>query len=351
MIRVGVDAWNLPDDRRGIGRYLRTTLALLRTAYADRIACTLVIPEWPARLYARRYHAELPQPPYPVRSRRSLGPRDVDLMWFPFNGPSWARFPRPSVATLHDAHPFVIAGLGERAQQQFRDAAAWCDALVTDSAYSQGELARALALEPQRIEVIHLGVAPFPAGTPAVDPATLGRYVLFVGETSRRKGIDTLLASMRILADQGAGMPLVLVGRVAGDLPDMAGVDVRVLGHVDDVTLGALYRQCTVFAFPSRAEGFGLPLLEAMLSRAPVVSSTASSLPEVGGDAALYVAPDDPAALAAQIARVAGDAALAADLRARGFARASAMTWERATAALVGVFERVVRDYGREGQG
>jgi glycosyltransferase involved in cell wall biosynthesis len=80
-----------------------------------------------------------------------------------------------------------------------------------------------------------------------------------------------------------------------------------------------------------------------MLAGAPVVTTTASSLPEAGGDAALYVAPDDPAALAAQLARVVTDAALAAGLRARGIARASTMTWERSTAALVDVFERVVR--------
>jgi glycosyltransferase involved in cell wall biosynthesis len=343
MIRVGVDAWNLPDDRRGIGRYLRTTLAILRADYADRIACTLVIPEWPARFNARRYHADLPAPPYPVRSRRGISARDVDLMWFPFNGPSWSRFPRPAVATLHDAHPFVIAGLGERAKQQYVDAAQWCDALVTDSAYAQAELARALALDPARLDVIHLGVAPFPAGTPAVDLAALGRYVFFVGETSHRKGIDTLVDAMRLLAERGHALPLVLAGRVAGTLPDFGGLDVRVLGHVDDVTLGALYRHCAVFAFPSRAEGFGLPVLEAMLARAPVVTSTASSLPEVGGDAALYVPPDDPAALAAQLERVISDDTLAADLRARGVARAQTMTWQRSTAALVDVFERVVR--------
>jgi glycosyltransferase involved in cell wall biosynthesis len=343
VIRVGVDAWNLPDDRRGIGRYLRTTLAILRADYADRIACTIVIPEWPAHLNAQTYLAELPEPPYPVRSRRFVSRRDVDVMWFPFNGPSYRRFPRPAVATLHDAHPFVIPGLDDEAKRQFEFAAQYCDAIVTDSSYSQAELARALALDPQRIDVIHLGVSAFPGGTPALDPAAFGRYVFFVGETSHRKGIDTLAEAMRLLAGRGIALPLVLAGRVSGTLPDFSGVDVRVLGHVDDVTLGALYRHCAVFAFPSRAEGFGLPVLEAMLCGAPVVTTTASSLPEAGGDAALYVAPDDPAALAAQLARVVGDDGLADDLRARGRARASAMTWERSTAALVGVFERVVR--------
>ena len=78
------------------------------------------------------------------------------------------------------------------------------------------------------------------------------------------------------------------------------------LGYVDDDPLAALYRECTLLAFPSRYEGFGLPVLEAMSYGAPVVASNASSVPEAGGDAACYVPPDDAEALAAAILRVAG---------------------------------------------
>jgi glycosyltransferase involved in cell wall biosynthesis len=82
-------------------------------------------------------------------------------------------------------------------------------------------------------------------------------------------------------------------------------------------------------AFPSRYEGFGLPVLEAMSYGAPVVASNASAVPEAGGDAACYVEAGDDAALAAAILRVAGDAAYAANLRQRGLARAARFSWAR----------------------
>jgi glycosyltransferase involved in cell wall biosynthesis len=343
-LRVGVDAWNLPDDHRGIGRYLRSILALLRSTYADRIACTLVVPEWPARFAAQRYNAEVPEPPYPVVSRRAVSARHVDLMWFPFNGPSWSPFPQPAVATLHDAFAFTDpARIDER--RQFRAARDRCSSIVTVSAFSQGELAQHLGIAPSHIDVIHHGTTTLPFGEPAIDPTAFGRYVLFVGEVSHRKGFDVLVAAMRLLAARGTPLALVMAGRVLGELPPLDGIDAHVLGHVDDATLGALYRRSAVFAFPSRAEGFGLPMLEAMAAGAPVVASNVTSLPEVAGDAAVFVPPDDPAALADAIARVAGDAVISQSLLARGRVRASELSWEYATAAHVAVFERTVRDY------
>jgi glycosyltransferase involved in cell wall biosynthesis len=101
------------------------------------------------------------------------------------------------------------------------------------------------------------------------------------------------------------------------------------LGHVDDAFLAQLYRECAVLAFPSRYEGFGLPVLEAMSYGAPVVASNASAIPETGGDAACYVAAGDATALATAIARVMQDGGYAAELRQRGLVHAAAFTWER----------------------
>jgi glycosyltransferase involved in cell wall biosynthesis len=101
-----------------------------------------------------------------------------------------------------------------------------------------------------------------------------------------------------------------------------------------------LYQACTLFAFPSRYEGFGLPPLEAMACGAPVVVSDASSLPEVVGDAALRVPPDDVVAWAAAIGRLLSDPALRADLRAQGLAQAARFSYQRVAQETLAVLER-----------
>jgi glycosyltransferase involved in cell wall biosynthesis len=103
---------------------------------------------------------------------------------------------------------------------------------------------------------------------------------------------------------------------------------VRLEGEVSDARLAALYRGAAAFVFPSLYEGFGLPVLEAMAYGTPVIASDAASVPEAGGNAALYFPAADAHALAAQITRVLTDSALASDLRARGFSRAAEMTWD-----------------------
>ena len=106
------------------------------------------------------------------------------------------------------------------------------------------------------------------------------------------------------------------------------GSRVRLLGWVDDATLDGLYRAADCFVFPSLAEGFGLPVLEAMLRGAPVACSNATSLPEVAGDAALLFDPLDVDAIAVSIRRILEDGELAERLRAAGLDRAKRFSWE-----------------------
>lgn len=340
MLRLGVDAWNLPHDRRGIGRYLRALLHAFSDDFPDRVSYTLIVPEWPAWTAARRYRDALGRP-VPVRSRRMANRAGLDLLWFPFNGVSWETFSLPAVATLHDASPFVLEGYDDAARAPFLAAARRCTRVITDSRYCAGELARVLPYPPQRIDSVPLAVAPpRPVAPASLDVAALGRFVLFVGEAEPRKGLHVLAEALTQLRARSVEARLVAVGRIPEGMPLPA--DATVLGHVDDATLAALYRACAAFVYPSRYEGFGLPVLEAMSYGAPVVASSATAIPEAGGDAALYAAPDDPAALAAAIGRVLTDDDLAADLRRRGLARAASMTWRATAAATLDVFERAL---------
>ena len=123
-----------------------------------------------------------------------------------------------------------------------------------------------------------------------------------------------------------------------------SGVADRVLvpGYVPEADKAALLTGADVFAYPSRYEGFGLPVLEAMACATPVVTTTGGSLPEVAGDAATLVDPGDDAALAAAIAKLATDPAARQDAAARGLARAAAFTWERCAAETAAAYSRAL---------
>lgn len=343
MIRLGVDAWNLPGDRRGIGRYLREILSVWWERERGRVEVTLIVPEWHSWTVRSRYLREVDGRPYRVVSRRGHARAGLDALWFPFNGLSWTRFTLPATATLHDASNFVIPDYAPATRTIFRAAVERCRALITDSRFAQSELARELAIPPERLVPIPLGVAPPKAAVPVkLDVAGLSPFVLYVGAPEARKGFDTLLEAMAVVARERSDLCLVVTTWLGNwALPR----DVRIveLGHVDDDTLAALYRACAVLVLPSRHEGFGLPVIEAMSYGAPVVAANAASLPEAGGDAAHYVPPSDATALAAAILRVAGDEQYAGDLRRRGPVHAAGFTWEQTATRTLEVIEGTLR--------
>ncbi|HVV13212.1 glycosyltransferase family 1 protein [Amycolatopsis sp.] len=155
------------------------------------------------------------------------------------------------------------------------------------------------------------------------------RYVLAVGTIEPRKGIDVLLDAMAEL-----DVPLLLAGQ-----PGWGGIDprrngVRVLGRLSDEDLATVLRRATVLAAPSRAEGFGLPVLEAMSAGVPVVHSDAPALVEVAGGAGRTVPRGDAKALATALREVIASPELAAKLASAGRARAAEFSWQRAAEAV-----------------
>jgi glycosyltransferase involved in cell wall biosynthesis len=171
--------------------------------------------------------------------------------------------------------------------------------------------------------------------------------VLFVSTLEPRKNVPLLLEAF-VRTRRHVDAQLLLVGG-RGWLDEAIfeaharlglGESARFVGPLDESDLAVLYSHAGVFALPSLYEGFGLVVLEAMACGAPVVSSNAGPLPEVAGDAAVLLRPEDPTIWGDTLARVLTDPPLAADLRARGFARAGQFSWERAA--------RSTRDVYRE---
>lgn len=178
-----------------------------------------------------------------------------------------------------------------------------------------------------------------------------GPFVYYVGGLDARKNVVTLVRAFGLLRGRGTRATLVIAGRALGTdrrlFPDLdaliADLDLATAVRRIDVPLEdgpLLYRACTVFAFPSRYEGFGLPPLEAMACGAPVVVSNASSLPEVVGPAALRVAPDDLAGWAAALSRLLNSPQLRDELRRQGFAQAARFSYRTVAQETITILER-----------
>ena len=213
------------------------------------------------------------------------------------------------------------------------------DRVIAISEHARDDLVATLGLEPAKIEVTPLGVDPRPPRTP-VEGAPL---LLTVGQVTSHKN---LLALVEAMPDVDA--KLVVAGRrtpYADVLEARAaelGVDVELTGYISAEALEDLWARATAFVLPSRHEGFGLPILEAMARGVPVACSDASALPETAGGAALLFDPDAPASIAAACNRLLADRALRDDLAGRGRARAESLTWEACAQATLRAYRRAL---------
>ncbi len=232
--------------------------------------------------------------------------------------------------------------------------------LITVSRFTRDACVGRLNVPADRIDVIPLAPREVFTAGPAPDEVREDlrrslhlpdRFLLFVGTIEPRKNLLTLLeAYARLDAKTRSHHPLVIVGMQGwGDeaLETQArqlGIEhtVHLAGYLTDDRLAPLYQMAHALVFPSLYEGFGLPPLEAMACGCPVVASTAASLPEVVGDAALTGEPTDPAQLAEAIGRLIDDQDLRADLIAKGRRRAAEFSWQRTAEAHADVYRRVL---------
>lgn len=266
--------------------------------------------------------------------------------------------PRRSVVTVHDLGYLDWPAAHARSRWLYLHWSTLYNAraatlVLADSAATRDDLVRRYRVPADKVRVVHLGCGPEfcppePAAVASVRAryGIAGEYVLAVGTLQPRKNLGRLFEAFgRVRAALGDGYRLVVAGgpghraaeiyRQAAPLGDAA----QFLGYVPAADLPALLGGAAALAFPSLYEGFGLPALEAMACGAPVVASSATSLPEVVGEAGLLVPPTDVAALAGALVSVLDDPALRAALRARGLARARAFTWRRCATETLRVLE------------
>ncbi len=179
-------------------------------------------------------------------------------------------------------------------------------------------------------------------------------YALYFGSNKPHKNLELLVRAWSAYCAAGGRETLVIAGhwdarypaaqRLAGALG--LGEQLLFLGPVTDAEAPYLYNGASLFLWPSRYEGFGLPVLEAMACGVPVISSNASSLPEVAGEAARLLPPQDPAAWAEAAARILRDRPLAREMRERGLEQAARFSWERSAAATLELYRAVAGGAG-----
>ena len=284
-----------------------------------------------------------------VRLPIAMARARADLLFVPAHAIPFA-WPGKMLTVVHDLaferHPQAYSPQ-ERIylQMSTRWAALRCPLLIAVSESTKSDLVSLYGVAPERVRVVPLGVAPAAAAAPASRLAELGldgSFVLQVGRIEARKNQIAALAAVEQLdgvtfAVAGSERDPVLAAKLR------ASPRCRVLGRVDGPTLELLYERAAAVIVPSLYEGFGLPVLEAMVRGKVVVAAKASSLPEVGGEAALYFHDGaDPAQVARVLEVALGDDKLRAKLARAARARAAAFTWDRTVSGIVEVIRELV---------
>jgi glycosyltransferase involved in cell wall biosynthesis len=341
-VRIVFDVSALSHPRTGVGNYVRGSLAGLAEAAGGEheilawapaswsgarlirealkgIEVDVSLPILPFAHAWRTAWSRLGRPP----AERFVGRFDV------FHFGDWMYPPQRNgvrATMVHDlvpirfpqwAHPRTVRMHGAK----YRNAARTCDVVFVNSAFTAQEVTELLGVPPERLRIAHPGLeAGFAAGG---DRAELGRpYALTVATLEPRKNLETLLEAHRLLGD---GLALAVAGGEGWrEQPRLEGENVLALGFVPHERLPALYRGAEVFVFPSRFEGFGMPIVEAMACGVPCVASSHASMDEACGDAAIRADPDSPEDLAAAVERALRDHD---ELVRRGLEHARGFSW------------------------
>jgi alpha-1,3-rhamnosyl/mannosyltransferase len=345
-MRIAFDVSPLSHERTGVNNYIRGSLAGLAEVAAEQgdevvafaptsPAGSRVIPEALAGIdvelrllplpFAHAWRTIWSQLRHPA-AERWLGAFDA-LHFSDWMYPPQRRGVRAT--TIHDLvpvhHPEWTTRRTEAMHgRKYRNAATTCDVVFANSGFTADDFASTFSFPRERVLVANPGIwAGYSADGPAADLG--GEYVLTVATLEPRKNLGTLVEAFAQLAD--TGLSLVVVGGSGwGEQPELDRPGIVRLGRVTDDELARLYRGASVDVYPSRFEGFGMPVTEAMASGAPVVVSAHPSMDEAAGDAAVRADPESPDAFATAMREA---LSRRAELRVLGLEHVRRFSWRR----------------------
>ena len=361
MIRLTIDLRMYRHS--GIGRYLRNLIpALLPLLETERIrvigsAALFAEPPWlrDPRVELYETSAAVYSPAEQLLPLRGAY-ANTTLLWVPhYNAPLLYR--GRLALTIHDVAPLALPEiLGSAVKRAYarlliERAAARASAILCPSDFTAKELVKYVGADPAKLTIAHLGLDQHwkTEAVPHQEPDGLP-YLLYVGNVKPNKNLTVLLQAFRLVMGR---IPhrLVLAGRMRGfgtgddavlRQAQALGERVRFTDEISDENLISLYAGAAALVLPSLYEGFGLPVLEAMQMGCPVLSSNAASLPEIGGDAALYFNPRSVESLAACLLRV-QDEPLMQQLRDAGWHRAQTFSYAQCAEATSAVLNPLLR--------
>lgn len=380
-MKIAINAWFYNQINTGSGQYLRYLIPAL-TKLDPRLEIVLVVPSFaldsadsiawgesvtvhPVSLTAGNFNK--------VKFEQSIFPKtaqklNADVAHVPYWGSALS--PRiPTVVTIHDIIPRILPDYRGGASVRLYTAlvsasAANADMILADSDASRDDILRVLNLPADKVRKVFLAPAPQfqPAETWAEIDAVTQKYnlpevfALYMGGFDVRKNVAALLHAWTFIAPGlGEEVKLVLAGKIPdGDsaffpnplkLAKDLGIEAHIVapGWIDEADKPALYSAARVFVYPSRYEGFGLPVLEAMACGTPVVTSNVSSLPELVGTAAFQVAPDDTKHLAAPIISLTIQESTHNEMANKGYQRAQEFSWQITARQTLQAYKDVAR--------
>jgi glycosyltransferase involved in cell wall biosynthesis len=373
--------WNRPFV--GSGQYTRQLVYYLNRLVSD-LEITLIVPQFPGEPEPELVPPDVGVKLVPTRPGH-VGKVLFEQRLFPAacrevgatlaHVPYWGaplRSPVPLVVTVHDLTTRLVPAYNRGGKARLYNALVSASArganhIITDSFASKLEIVEHLGIAEERITAVYLAAGPeyTPQENSLVDMAVLRKYdlpefyVLYLGGYERHKNVSTLLLAWTYVGQAlGEDYPLVLAGKkpegASGSTPDYdayigrLGIEpyVRWIGFVDEEDKPVLYRNAEAFVFPSRREGFGLPVLEAMACGTPVIASNATSLPEVVGEAGFTLDPDDARGLAGAIISTIIQEDTAVAMRQKSKEQAASFSWEKTAAETLLVYDEVARENG-----
>ncbi len=365
-MKIGIDARFFGARQKGLGRYVQKLVENLEIVDSDnQYVIFLRRDNW------REYQPKNSNFKKVLANYKWYGFREqlffpfeiykkkVDLMHFPhFNVPFF--YFSPFVVTIHDlvlkkfptrsasrlgpagyflknlAYRLIIYSAVKRAKK-----------IIAVSHYTKKDILKYFNVDSQKIEVIYEGVPEKPINNNKEGIKIKKPYLLYVGNAYPHKNLEKLIRAFKKIVDEGIDLRLVLAGeldyfykgvkKIADALPDER---IIFTDFLKDEEIAYLYKNASLYIFPSLCEGFGLPPLEAMTYGLPVVLSKASCLPEVCGQAALYFDPENVDSMVREIKRALNDNNLRRELASRGYKRVKKYSWQKMGEETVGVYRK-----------